>query len=308
MTQGATGGSSSTVEDATTDRIEPVDPHGNRPAALSSDSVPMCSVCGLDNHPERVICAGCGRDLASGDPLPRRLPDELPTRTHPRGIAGTLQQWWLPVIAGLTVTAIVVLGLALAGIGPFATGRTLSAAMLDPGVYAEERVILELSDVATLSNAGSSDGRMFTPAQMVDDNPDTAWRSDGDVARHGIGEMVDLFLARPSWVEMLVIRNGDHFDAEAYAATARAHRVLVTFDGDVSYVLNLLDQGREFQAVELPQPILTTTVRLEILEVFPGERTQDLAISDLELRGRVAAGDDVDLAIERAEISPAASD
>ncbi len=307
MTQRAAGGASSTVEETDTDRIEPVRPRGPQPRPASNSAGPNCRVCGLGNHPERVICVGCGCDLESGEPLPRRLPSELPTVPQAGGVAGALRQWWLPVIAGLTVTAIVVLGLALAGVGPFTSDRALSAAVLDPGMYAEERVVLELSDIATLSNAGPSDGRVFAPAQMVDDDPDTAWRSDGDVAPHGIGETVDLFLARPGWAEMLLIRNGDHLDADAYAATARAHRVLVTFDGDVSYVLNLLDQGRDVQAIELPQPILTTSIRLEILEVFPGASSQDLAISDLEVRGRVAIGDDVDLAFERAQRSPAAN-
>ncbi|MEX0592903.1 MAG: hypothetical protein WD152_05465 [Nitriliruptoraceae bacterium] len=203
------------------------------------------------------------------------------------------------------ITVSVVAGLFIAGVGPFARAVPPPPPVeLDGDTYVEPRVVLELTDIATVTVSPPADGRDFSPVQMVDDDPTTAWRSL-PAQPDGQREIIDLFLAEPSWVEMLLVSNGDQFDAESYGWAARVHRALVTFDGGVRYVVDLLDVGRIPQAVELPAPVLTTTMRIEIVEVFPGSTDAGVAISDLELRGRIAADEDADEAIARAQSWPA---
>jgi hypothetical protein len=213
--------------------------------------------------------------------------------------------WWLPIAGGVGAIIAALIGLALFDIGPFSPSRQLEPIELDEGRYAEERMAIELTDVATSTTAPPAGGRIYTASQIVDQNPTTAWRSR-PFDPEGRGAMVDLFLGAPAWVELIMVHNGDHYDADAYEASARVQRALVTLDGGEAFMFNLVDHGRVGQAIELPRPILTTTVRIEVLEVFPGATNDGVAISDIELFGRLADDVDAELARERAGVSRAA--
>ena len=141
---------------------------------------------------------------------------------------------------------------------------------------------------------------------MVDDDPTTAWNSDGSQLEDGVGETIDLFLAEPAWVQRLVIDNGFQRDADTYADNARIRRALLQLDGGEQVTIRLEDLGLQRQAIELPEPVLTTTVRLEVTEAFPGDTYADLAVSDLELHGWTAVGQDAEIAQDRAEVDRAA--
>jgi len=265
-----------------------------------------CPACDQPQSVSREICGDCGVDLdtATVSPWPSR-----PDRPRvPAVVAEPRVRWgrgWWPLAVMGVVTVGVVAGLFIAGVGPFARAVPPPPPVeLDGDAYVDPRVVLELTDIATVTVSPPADGRDFSPVQMVDDDPTTAWRSL-PLQPDGQREIIDLYLAEPSWVEMLLVNNGDQFDADSYGLAARVHRALVTFDGGIRYVVDLLDVGRIPQAVELPAPVLTTTMRIEIVEVFPGSTDAGVAISDLELRGRIAADEDADEAIARAQAWPA---
>lgn len=245
----------------------------------------------------------CGSDIETGDELPvAHDPPDAPT-WHTS--VGTAHWWWL--VAGLALVLVTVVAiLAARELGPFAPDPVVLDAAPDVDELPGDRIVLALSDVATGTIARAADGRVFTPLQMVDDNPATAWRSNGDEIPDGVGEVIDLFLAEPAWVEMILVRNGDHRDADTYTMTARVQRALVTLDGGVTYVVSLLDVGRTAQAIELPAPVLTTSVRIEVVATFSGGYSRDLAISDIELRGRYATDDDIEQAHDQARDAGAA--
>jgi hypothetical protein len=69
-------------------------------------------------------------------------------------------------------------------------------------------------------------------------------------------------------------------------------------------LVRLLDQGRQPQLVELPTPVLTTAVRIEVLEEF-GSGDGDVSVSDLGVYGWLAGPEDRELAHQRAEVRPA---
>lgn len=265
-----------------------------------------CPACDEPQPLVRELCAACGADLDTGEQRPwpaNPQPPSVPKVTAERRVRWG-SGWW-PLATVALVAVAVIAGLFGAGVGPFARAVPSPAPVeLDGDAYVEPRVLLELTDIATVTMSAPVDGRDFSPPQMVDDDPSTAWRSQPLGGRDD-REIIDLYLAEPSWVEMLLVRNGDHLDAETYGEADRAHRALVTFDGGVRYIVDLLDVGRIPQAVELPAPVLSTTVRIEIVETFPGAADVGVAISDLELRGRVAVDDDADDALARAETWPA---
>ncbi len=261
-----------------TDRLPAVrvdDPTGAR----------RCHRCATENHPDRLLCERCGTDLDTGEAL--TLQDEAAGAAHdvaPRA-GDWLRTWWVPLVGALAVTVVLLLGLAVAGIGPWAPDHGDDPVEFDPEDTADARVLLDLSDVAAATTSPGEDARDFVPQNMADDDPSTAWRSDGTT----VGERVEVVLAEPAWVEMIVLRNGDQFDARAYEDVGRLHRAVLSFDDGSEYLVNLVDQGRHAQAVELPAPVFTQSVRLEVLGVFEGTKG-GVALSDIELRGRALSG------------------
>jgi hypothetical protein len=266
-----------------------------------------CPSCGAPNSSRREVCGRCGADLETGGTLPRasgHTPDEAPDEPLGEHTRSRL----LPILFGIVlVVGLIVLALGLAGLGPFAQTVGLPSAEFDESTYPDEAEDLALTDIAARTTLEASGDDDFDPTQMADSNPDTAWNSDGSQLEHGVGEVVDLFLAEPAWVDRVVMTNGFQRDSDTYAANARVKRAAIVFDGGERVVSNFLDLGLERQAVELPEPVLTTTVRIEVMETFPGDTHPDLAISDLDLEGWTALGDDVEVAVERAEIQRAAA-
>lgn len=252
-----------------------------------------CPACARPIPPVREICPRCGADAETGEALP--VAGDPPDTPDWHTTGSTAAWWWLA--AGLLlVVATVVTILAVRAVGPFAPSPVVLDAAPDPDELVGDRIVLGLSDVATGTIARAADGRVFTPLQMVDDNPATAWRSNGDLVPDGIGEVIELFLAEPAWVEMILVRNGDHRDDDTYTTTARVQRALISVDDGITFVVSILDAGRTAQAIELPTPVLTSTVRVEIVATFSGGSSFDLAISDLELRGRYATEEDLEQA------------
>lgn len=263
-----------------------------------------CPVCGIENPRSRELCVRCGVDLETGAVLPQPRPGHGRARPDgPRPAATPHRAWWVAPIAIVGVAGAILAGLWYAGIGPFASEPELPAATFAPERYPvdDDPLPLLLSDIATLTTRAPQGSRTFPVEQMVDTNPETAWHSEPDDLPAGVDEMIDLFLETPAWISQIVINNGDHADPAAYEETGRIQRAEVVMDGDVRMEMVLLDLGREPQAVTLPEPVLTTTLRLEIVEVLPGTLSESLAVSDLELRGWPADPTDADLAHRRAD-------
>lgn len=277
--------------------------------ARSPRTARACPACGVFNPRAREVCRTCGVDLETGAALPWPEPDPDPDlQGDPAVPAPHPRRWWLAVAAILAAAGLLLLGLVVAEVGPFAPPPEIPVATFDAEVYDGDPTTLLLSDVATVTTHPPIDGRPFEAAQMVDNDPETAWRSDGlqqDATTEQPLEIIDLFLDEPAWISSLVLRNGDQADVGAYEEASRLRRVRAIADGGEVYLLNLLDDGRGQQAVELPEPMLTSMLRLEIVTVFPGTAEDGVAISDLELRGWTAVGEDRSLAEERAEVAPA---
>ncbi len=285
---------------------EPEDTITTSPEAPAGPLV--CPACGADNHVRRELCGKCGADLVTGIAPPSAVDDAAP-RPEPRGRGGTHGRGLrvgLAVAGALALVALIVVALSLAGLGPLAGVASLPGAEFDPEVYADEPAPLALTEIATSTTRGPAGGEPRDASQMADDDPATAWTSDGSRFEDGVGETIDLYLAEAAWVERLVVNNGLQRDAEEYAHHARIRRAEVLFDGGERISIRLEDLGLQRQAIELPEPRLTTTIRLEVTETFPGDTTPDLAVSDLGLEGWSAVGEDVEVARERDERARAA--
>ena len=280
------------------------------PPASGRGASRSCSSCGAVNARGRELCVACGLDLDLDDrtAVAPRPPLDAGERVARRSAARRrLRALVAAAAAGLVVVGAITAGLALAELGPFAVEEP----PLEPVAFVAERypgqpAVLELSGVATLTSAAPAGDRVFSPDRMVDADPLTAWRADAMVRPPATDETVDVLLAAPAWVTAIALSNGDHHDPAAYEASGRVQRAELWFDGDLVVGATLLDLGRQRQLLALEEPILTTAVRLSLVEVLAGVRYDEPALSSVELRGYPATDDDVALALERAERRPAA--
>lgn len=264
-----------------------------------------CTSCGQVNARSRELCRACGLDL---DPSDRTAVPVRPARraVEPVPLRARLRRWWVVPLAVVAVAATITGALWWAQLGPFSTSEGPLAVVPFPAErYGAPSMRLELADIGTLTSAPPEGDRIFTPAQMVDDDPSTAWRGEAPALPDGAQETIDVALAEPAWVDAMVVANGDHLDATAYEASGRVQRLAMWFDGDLHVEVTLLDLGRSRQVVQLPEPVLTSAVRLAIVQTLAGVERPEPAIAGLELWGHLADEADAAVARDRAELRPA---
>ena len=281
------------------------------PPASGLPATRRCGSCGAVNVHHRVLCGACGTDLG-GDEATTVAPPSGPALVpYDRPLAGSTVDdrrgvgWWWLIIALVAVGAVVG-GLVIGGVGPFADEPTA----LEPVAYPQDRYPddprqLELASVAALTTRDPSAERSFSPEAMVDGDLATAWHGDVEALPDTTREKLDLHIEQPAWVTDLVLANGDHADADHYGSAGRLHRIDLQFDGGQVVRATLLDIGTDLQRVHLDEPMLTTAVRIEVLEVLAGEQHRGPAVSQIEVRGMPADDEDAALAEQRAEQQPA---
>lgn len=264
-----------------------------------------CLSCSTINDRGREICGRCGADLDTGRELPHLAPRDAGMAPPPTPVVRRRRRWVWPILAILMAGALAFAGLVLAEVGPFSPQIDLPEALFDPEVYASEPAGITLSDLAAATIL-TNDAGSYDPRLLVDDNPQTAWRSDPSQLPAQAPETLEITPARPIWLAAIELRNGDHSNAAAYDRSSRVRQALIRVDGGATVLVELLDAGLQVQRVDLEQPLLTTSIRIEVLEAFQGEQ-DSLAISDLDVVGWEATGEDVRLAQRRAELLPAAA-
>jgi len=279
------------------------------PPASGRGASRRCTSCGVVNVRSRELCRSCGLDLDPDDrtAVPPRPPVAPGQRTRP-GRHRRRPRWWVGLIALLlAVPAVTVAVLVVAELGPFAPPQ---AGPLEPvdfpaEEYPGEPEVLMLSDVATLTTAAPVGDRVFAAQGMVDGDPTSAWRNEPAELPARVPEIIDLVLQRPAWVSAVLVSNGDHHDLAAYEEVGRIERAILVLDGEVRIAATLRDLGRQRQLLELERPVLSTALRLEVIEVIAGEATPGVALSSVELRGYPASPQDAELAQQRAARRPA---
>lgn len=175
-------------------------------------------------------------------------------------------------LAGLAIVGVLLTMLSARGIGLFA-GPPEPTGPPEP-------VALDVRGVDASTALPPSGDVTYAPANVVDDDAETAWLegASGD----GDGEWLELFLAQPAPISRLVVWNG-YQKGEHFSDNARLSRVRIDV-GDRTFNADLLDI-RGPQAVDLPETVVADRVRVTIVEVYPGQRYDDAAVSRIEIRG-----------------------
>jgi hypothetical protein len=259
-----------------------------------------CGVCARANTPDRVLCATCAADLATGRPyaLWSGALDVVPD--GPLRGGGRRRERAAQLLGGLAVAVAVVVGpLWLLEIGPFAPPARLEAAIHLAAGYPGPAGILAVDEVATTTTAVTVVDREVSPLNLIDGDVGSAWIG-APVDERGAGEVIDLVLAEPAWVQRFEIRNGDHRSSADYERSDRIMTAVLTLDGGRAFRVDLLDVGLSAQVLELPTPELTTRISLRVERVFSGTDPRGVALTELTPVGWRAGAADAALARERA--------
>lgn len=223
-----------------------------------------CPVCGATNAASRGTCGRCRAELrvgAAGSAVP---PAPAPPDAADLPAGRETPTWLLLVVV---LAGLIVAGVLLA---------LVMARVREVPPVAPDTERLELARATASSTLRGSD-----PAALIDGDPGTAW-TEGDPGE-GVGQSVTIELATTARVHRIVIANGDQSAPERFYDNSRVARLRIeaggrAFQVDLQDLLGL-------QAVDLPAPVTTSSLRLVIEEVHPGLRDPDTALSEVQVHG-----------------------
>lgn len=272
---------------ATTPPASSAPPASHRPQP--SPNGPACPSCQHVNPAGRTRCERCAAQLVA--PAQSTV---LPMPPEPTPPVVPVQSGFRPrptrLLVGLTVGSVVVLLLAILLAytlgrrsgpppvpGPGSTSRS-SGPSSPTQVRRVDRTTIQADAESFLS---PTDERTYYSKNTLDGVLTTAWNSDGDGAlkegtlaiTYSFDEPVDLREVT-IWNGYQARRNGQ----DLFTANSRPKRIrLVTETG--SWTLNLLD--RRTPQVLRKEFGRTSTLTIDILTVYEGERYADVAISEI---------------------------
>lgn len=128
------------------------------------------------------------------------------------------------------------------------------------------------------SSVLKSQGRnSYTPANASDGDSTTAWVEGAP--HSGEGEWIEYIYDGPATIQTLSIVNGYAKSAKAFKDNARVRTFEIHVD-DTTVFRGRLADTRDLQQIRLDRPVNGTIWRLLVLDVYPGRRWQDLAVSE----------------------------
>lgn len=138
----------------------------------------------------------------------------------------------------------------------------------------------ELADLTICASSAlePSKGNDYSPARAFDGDPATAWVEG--VAGNGEGEWVELLFGAPVTFQTVEISNGYAKSPKAFADNGRIARARLEFQGGGGHEFTLRDSPKP-QTLRMAAPVTSGWVRLVILSVYPGGRSQDVCLNEL---------------------------
>lgn len=130
----------------------------------------------------------------------------------------------------------------------------------------------------------------YLPFHAFDGDRDTTW-AEGSPG-HGVGEWLQVDFTSPVMVKGFDIRNGYWRLEQRLHENSRVKRLRVDFSDGTSEEFTLVDPvlqnyGQLFRGngerIEFAKTHVTSNVRFTVLEVYPGNRWEDVCITDISL-------------------------
>ena len=144
-----------------------------------------------------------------------------------------------------------------------------------------------IEQVRATSTLKSNKDNDYVAENVCDGDEDTAW-VEGK-AGDGIGEYIKLKLEEETIVHGIKVSNGYYKNSDLYYRNNRVKKVKLTFSDGSSKTYKLDDNFLEVCDVEFDEPVLTSTIKVEILSVYKSESIngkkayKDTCITELEV-------------------------
>ena len=231
-----------------------------------------CPACDSANAATRECCGRCGADLSQTVPPPAERPGPALSEPDPtEGSDTSAVVTIVIVLAGLAMLGVLATILSARGVGFFGSPDSPPAASpaLEP---------VEITAVRASSTLPPSGDVTFAPDNLVDGDPRTAWIEGA--SSDGAGEWVELQLAEAVAVTRILLLNG-YQRSERFAQYGRVTQLRLVV-GETSLSADVFDVEGP-QAIDLPDPVLTEHVRLEIVASQAGTRYRAAALSAVEV-------------------------
>lgn len=139
---------------------------------------------------------------------------------------------------------------------------------------------IDVASVEASSTYPDEGGISYQPGQVQDGKVSTAW-VEGEEGS-GLGEWIELDLGGEHRVHKLKVWGGMWFSREYWHRSNRPRRLKATFSDGSTETLEIADEMAPHEHI-LSSPKATTSVRLEIEDVYAGNTWLDTPISEVQV-------------------------
>jgi hypothetical protein len=264
---------------------------------MSEPKFVRCNECRAFNEPRALFCSRCGASIygpTHGDRRPRYR------RITAAGIAmGTALLLGLAVITFVLVTIIIrALDTTAEEVDPYAgltgtpatvnksdtggSGGSSGTAGTDAGGSTSTTlapVQVRPSSAVSSSALQSKSTTSYRATNLVDGDLTTAWEEGADGT--GVGEWVQFEFVEPLVIARIEIANGYQKDDDRYQGNPRVKAMKVEFSDGTVQLVDLADVP-DYQTIT-PDVGEVEWVKLVIVSVYPGDRWEDTALSEVRI-------------------------
>lgn len=121
--------------------------------------------------------------------------------------------------------------------------------------------------------------KTFSAKALLDNRFDTMWIEG--VSGNGIGEYLDIVFDESHAINGVEIYHGNRARPDIYEKYNRIKKVRLTFSDGTNKEYELQDSFFESSKIEFVEPITTTNIKMEIMEVYQGTTYKDTCISEI---------------------------
>ncbi len=148
----------------------------------------------------------------------------------------------------------------------------------------------KISECTAISTLESDGKNTYSPNNLIDDNPATAWVEgyDGD----GVGDCVHVYLEERAEVTKISLLNGYCKDEERFFNNNRVKEMEIVFlkdneEGSETVAKRtqiFQDSFNSWEDINLGLPVECDRINLFIRSVYPGEKYNDTCISEIKVQ------------------------
>lgn len=258
-----------------------------------------CPKCGSYVPEENTFCTNCGYRVRTPQVKPQTTREQSepikPPRRQKQRPAGGVN--WQPVVIGVLVTAVLMLGL-YAILGGRSSGRSgqapatiaqptqqtgadtaTPAPEATPTPTPAEAPAASLAHIRDVTATSVYSGKYsYLPALVRDGDLTTAWVEG--VSGQGEGESITIWFDDACRLSGFSVSAGYHKTASLYEKNSRPKEIELAFSDGSSCRVTLEDRMAQ-QTVTLSAPVDTMSLTIKILSVYPGTTYTDTAISEI---------------------------